>query len=75
MCGEVKSKAAEEKEVRTMGRPVDLDAETVKAASAGRSEEVLGSGVPHALTAEEVKRAAEGKSEEVVKSHLATRKR
>jgi hypothetical protein len=63
------------KEARTMGKPVKLSADAVKAASAGRSEEVLGSGRPLPLTLAEVEEAAKGKSEKVISAHLAKRSR
>jgi hypothetical protein len=67
--------ATEEMRRELMRKPVELNVDAVKAASAGRSHEVMGSGGPHPLTADEVKEAAKGKSEEVVKNHLAKRTR
>jgi hypothetical protein len=71
MCGE----EIEQKEVRTMGKPMKLSADSVKAASEGRSREVLGSGKPLPLTKAEVEEAAKGKSEKVFRNHLAKRSR
>jgi hypothetical protein len=72
MCGK---EGNEEKEARTMGKPVELSADAVKVASTGRSKEVLGSGGPLPLTVAEVAEAAKGQSEKVIRDHLARKTR